>query len=102
MPESVPFTYWVGMRTPADASAEALEEFNAFYNDVHVGEVVERHGFLRATRYELQEPDPRGDFGPRWLAVYERDEQAAKGYRKRKGAPPRGGRAYTRGPPLWR
>ena len=57
-----PFMYWVGMNTAADTSQEELAKFNDFYSNTHVPEVVTSNpGFVRATRYELYEPDPRGD-----------------------------------------
>ena len=70
--------YWVGMDTAPETGASELAEFNRFYSQVHLPEVVAGNsGFVRATRYELAGPDPRGDFGPRWLAVYEMDGEAA-------------------------
>src|SRR5215510_13688744 len=59
---------------------------------MHVPEVVASNpGFVRGTRYELLQPDPRGDWGPRWLAVYEMDgEAAARTYAQRNDAPPAG------------
>jgi hypothetical protein len=65
-----PFMYWVGMHTPPDMDAAAVAEFSQFYSTTHVPEVVASNpGFVRGTRYELLQPDPRGDWGPRWLAV---------------------------------
>jgi hypothetical protein len=100
---SAPFMYWVGMNTPAGASDAETAEFNDFYSNVHVHEVVSNNpGFIRATRYELQEQDARGDFGPRWLAIYEMDsEEAASTYIKRNDGPPQGRPNYTSGPSLW-
>src|SRR6266436_2213324 len=60
---NAPFMYWVGMNTAADTSPQELAEFNDFYSHTHMHEVVASHpGFMRATRYELCDPDPRGDF----------------------------------------
>jgi hypothetical protein len=99
-----PFMYWVGMNTAPDTDAEALAEFNRFYSAVHQPEVVAANpGFTRASRYELVQPDPRGDFGPRWLAVYEMDaEQAAQTYIARNDGPPSGRPNYTPTPPAWK
>jgi hypothetical protein len=75
-----PFAYWVGMDTDVRTTHEALAEFNHFYSTTHVHEVVAAHpGFVRATRYELVEPDPRGiaHTGPRWLAIYDMADEAA-------------------------
>ena len=101
---SAPLMYWVGMNTPQNASETEVEQFNRFYTETHLDEVLRNNpGFLRATRYELCEPDPRGDFGPRWLAIYEmQDEDAAKLYIARNDSPERANAsAYTPGPPLW-
>jgi hypothetical protein len=93
---SAPCAYWVGMDTPPDVDVAA---FNAFYDKVHVPEVVAKNpGFLRATRYELLAQDARGNFGPRWLAMYEmQDEAAARGYEQRNDGPPEGRPVYTPG-----
>jgi len=93
---SAPCTYWVGMDTPADVDVTA---FNAFYDKVHVPEVLAKNpGLLRATRYELLVQDARGDFGPRWLAAYEmEDEAAARGYEQRNDGPAEGRPVYTPG-----
>lgn len=98
-----PFMYWVGMQTPPETSPAALEEFSKFYSTVHAPEVLAHNpGFVRATRYELLYPDPRGDWGPRWLAVYEMDgEAAARAYAARNDGPPEGRPRYTPGPAAW-
>jgi hypothetical protein len=95
--------YWVGMDTPAGADAAALGAFSDFYSRVHLPEVLAANpGFVRASRYELLTPDPRGDFGPRWLAVYEMaDEAAAQAYIERNDGPASGRPTYTAGPPAW-
>jgi hypothetical protein len=93
------FAYWVGLDTPPDADARTLAAFNAFYDETHVPEVLANNrGFVRASRYELLVPDARGDFGPRWLAVYEmQDEAAAQAYIARNDGPQEGRPAYTPG-----
>ena len=100
---NAPYMYWVGMNTPADATDAELAEFNDFYSNVHAHEVVGSNpGFIRATRYELENQDARGDFGPRWLAVYEMDsEKAANTYLEWNNGPPEKRPQYTPGPPLW-
>ena len=100
---SYPFMYWVGMNTAPNTDAAALAEFNAFYSKTHSPEVVASNpGFVRGSRYELLQPDPRGDFGPRWLAVYEMDgEAAARTYAQRNDGPPEGRPTYTPGPAAW-
>src|SRR5438105_754379 len=97
-----PFAYWVGMDTDPRTSSEALAEFNRFYSTTHVGEVIAAHpGFVTASRWELVEQDPRGGAhaGPRWLAVYEmQDEAAAERYVKDNERPGRHRRKYSSWP----
>ena len=101
---SQPFMYWVGMNTAPRLNADDLTAFNTFYNDIHVPEVLASNpGFVRGWRYELLQPDPRGDFGPRWLAIYEMDaEDSAYTYSQRNDGPPVGRPSYTQGPVAWR
>ena len=76
-----PFMYWVGVNTVPGTSPEELAKFDDFYTNVHMREVVQMNpGFIRATRYELVGPDPRGNYGPKWLAMYEMEDQAAADY----------------------
>jgi hypothetical protein len=98
-----PSMYWVGMNTQPDVSPEELAEFNDFYTNVHMREVVrENPGFSRATRYDLRDQDPRGDFGPRWLVIYEMESaEAAQTYIKRNDGPADGRPKYTPGPSAW-
>lgn len=98
-----PYMYWVGMNTHPDTSASDLADFNAFYSNTHAREVLANNpGFIRATRYELLEQDARGNFGPRWLAMYEmEDREAADLYIKRNDGPPEGRPSYTPGPSAW-
>ena len=98
-----PFMYWVGMNTHPDTDPTVVAEFSQFYSKIHVPEVVASNpGFVRGTRYELLQPDPRGDWAPRWLAVYEMDgEAAARTYAARNDGPPEGRPRYTPGPAAW-
>ena len=100
---NAPFMYWVGMNTQPDTSDSDLADFNDFYSNTHVKEVVAANaGFIRATRYELLEQDARGVFGPRWLAVYEMENrEAADLYIKRNDGPPEGRASYSAGPAAW-
>ncbi len=87
--------YLLGVDPPDGATVEQLEIFNAFYTDVHLPEVAERRHALRAERYELERavrPPYRGP--PRYLAVYEVDQEGATN-RRHQGPP------YTRGPDVW-
>ncbi len=87
--------YLLGVDPPAGASDEELEVFNAFYTDVHLPEVAQRRHALRATRHELvREVRPPYRRAPRFLAVYEMDEDAAS--QRRHSGPP-----YATGPEVW-
>ena len=46
------------------------EEFNRWYNDVHLGDVLGIEGFVAAQRFELEEMDG-GKPSHRYLALYE-------------------------------
>ena len=94
MPKS-PFFYMVGMNVPADTTAKELADFNDFYSNTHVHEVLANNpGFSNPTRYELFTP---GAVGPRFLAMYEVDsEAAAQGHLNR-----RSGVTYSKGPVAW-
>lgn len=87
--------YLLGVDPPPGATGEELEAFNDFYTEVHLREVAERRGALRAVRHErvreLVAP-PKGV--PRYLAVYEVDEAGAA--RRRHEGPP-----YSKGPDVW-
>ncbi|MEV8635433.1 hypothetical protein AB0395_27620 [Streptosporangium sp. NPDC051023] len=99
-PFDCPFVFAVGLNTHPEEAAPAIEDFNRFYDTVHLGEVLAGNpGFVCAARYVLADPDPRGDLGPRWLAVYGvADEAAAQAFADRDaGARP----AYSQGPPAW-
>ncbi|MBV9579739.1 MAG: hypothetical protein JO057_14210 [Chloroflexi bacterium] len=101
-----PYMYWVGMDTDPRTTPEALAEFNRFYSTTHVHEVLAAHpGFVSVSRFELVEQDPRGGEhnGPRWLAVYEaQDEAAALQYIKDNERPWLHRRKYSPWPPARR
>jgi hypothetical protein len=101
-----PYMYWVGMDTDPRTTPEALAEFNRFYSTTHVHEVLAAHpGFVGVRRYELLDTDARGGEhrGPRWLAVYEaEDEAAALQYIKDNERPWLHRRKYSPWPPARR
>jgi len=87
--------YLLGVNPPADATDHDMDVFNDFYTNVHLPEVAERRGALRATRHELvREVKPPYQRAPQFLAVYEVDEQAASN--RRHAGPP-----YATGPDVW-
>lgn len=87
--------YVVGVDPPSGMDASELAEFNEFYTNVHVPEVVRRRHCLRATRYELDRELLHPHEGsPQFLAVYEVDERAAR-------VTSHVGGGYSRGPAVW-
>ncbi len=87
--------YLLGVDPPADATDEDLVVFNDFYTDVHLPEVAERRRAFRAVRYELEEVvKPPYPGAPRFLAVYEVDEESAANRRH-------SGPKYSSGPDVW-
>lgn len=98
------YMYWVGIDTDLSTASEIdLAEFDEFYTQVHLPEVLQANpGFVLAARYRLEAPDPRGDFGPMWLAVYGiADTAGAEGYLARANDPAALRPAFTRGPAVW-
>lgn len=93
----VPYAiYLLGVNPPAGVTDEELEVFNDFYTSVHLPEVAERRHALRAERYELvREVRPPYQGAPRFVAIYEVDEEAAS--RRRHTGPP-----YATGPEVWK
>ncbi len=87
--------YLLGVDPPPRLTPGELDAFNDFYTDVHLPEVAERRHALRAARYELVEAlRPPYTGAPRFLAVYEVDEESAS-VRRHVGPP------YTKGPDVW-
>ena len=95
--EVAPFAiYLLGVNPPTDATDEDLVVFNDFYTNVHLPEVAERRRALRAVRYELVDAvRPPHQGAPRFLAVYEVDEESAANRRH-------SGPKYASGPDVWR
>ena len=75
---------------------QGSKNFNEFYTNVHVPEVLGRRHGLRAARYELCRELLHPEEGcPRFVAIYEVDEKAAAITRHIGGG-------YSRGPEVWR
>jgi hypothetical protein len=93
------YAYLVGMDVPQGSPEEAAE-FNDFYSNVHLPEVVSRNpGFISGTRYQLTEASLGG---PRYVALYEvADEASALAHIEQIRRPGNSGR-YSSGPELWR
>ena len=95
LPQSI---FMVGMNIPPDTDAAGLAEFNTFYTNTHVPEVVQYGGYARGTRFELQRAFAHPEPGcPRFCAVYEADAEATahRNDRRANRAP------LTSGPPTW-
>jgi len=60
-----------------DAARET--EFNEWYDKTHIPDVLETHGFIRATRYENTEPS-EGE--AKFLATYEIETDDVDGFMK--------------------
>src|ERR1700730_18260376 len=83
-PESI---FLVGMNVPADTDAAGLAEFNAFYTETHVPEVVAGGGYARGTRFELYQEFAHPAPGcPRFCAIYEADAHATAGRANRRAS----------------
>jgi hypothetical protein len=94
-PESVRL---VGMNPAADADAQAIADFNAFYSDTHMPEIMAAGGFARGTRYELYQGFAHAEPGcPRFCAVYEADAAATDERDARRATRGR----LSPGPPAW-
>jgi hypothetical protein len=66
-----------------NTAPERDDEFNAWYNGLHLGDVMAAGGYRAGTRYENPAPAP-GE--ARWLAVYELDRPDPLGARARVAA----------------
>jgi hypothetical protein len=90
--------FLVGMNVPEQTSDAELAEFNRFYTETHVPEVMASGGYQRATRFELYRAFAHPEPGcPRFLAVYEADSAATEQREERRSS-----RApLSAGPPTW-
>jgi hypothetical protein len=88
----------VGMNVPADTDAAGLAEFNTFYTETHVPEVMAYAGYARGTRVEVYHAFAHPEPGcPRFCAIYEADAAATEAREAR-----RSGRGMlSPGPTAW-
>jgi hypothetical protein len=57
-----------------DVDSEHEEEFNRWYDEIHLPDILAVEGFTAARRYRLSGPAPRGqEPASRYLAIYEID-----------------------------
>ena len=87
----------VAMTPAADATPTQVDEFNAFYDDIHLHEVLRDWDWRRVSRYErrfeLQHPAPGS---PQYLAIYEAGPGTRAVPRSAEGLP-----NYSSGPYAW-
>ncbi len=94
-PESV---FIVGMNVPADTDDADLAEFNTFYTQTHLPEVMATGGYTRGTRVELYRAFNHPEPGcPRFCAIYEADAAATESRATRRVV----SATYSPGPPTW-
>jgi hypothetical protein len=95
LPESI---FLVGMNVPQQTTDAELADFNRFYTETHVPEVMTYGGYARGTRVEVHRAFAHPDPGcPRFCAIYEADAQATEQRAARREA--RG--TLSSGPPAW-
>jgi hypothetical protein len=96
----------VGMNVPADTDASGLAEFNAFYTETHVPEVMAAGGYTRSTRFELYRGfAPPAPGCPRFCAIYESDAAATAARdtpNATRGTLPSGPPAWEKRDTIWR
>lgn len=89
----------IGINTPVDIDDATLEEFNDFYTNVHVPEGIAASAFSRNSRYEIAEEFRNTQSAcPRFLAVWEADEEGTAIMLQPPATPP----SYSPGPDAWR
>src|SRR5437867_913537 len=67
-------------------SPDVEEEFNDWYNNAHLADVLAVDGVMSATRYRLSDGDARAASAPyRYLAIYELESDDVAGVAKRIG-----------------
>jgi hypothetical protein len=92
----------VGMHVPPDTDEAGLAEFNAFYTDIHVPEVMAYRGYGRGTRCELYRAFRHLQPGcPRFCAIYEADAATTVAHQQRRDTPQPGRSPLSSGPPTW-
>jgi len=91
------------MNAAAGADAAALAQFDAFYNTIHVPEVLAGYGFVSGARYKnlrtFMHPEPGA---PNFLAMYGiKDEAVAQAFMKGRLTADPSGNSFSDGPPVW-
>ena len=104
-PEAYHGMFVVGMNVPDDTPPEGMREFNAFYTDIHVPEVMQLGRLRLGPPLRALPRVPASRPGcPRFLAVYQGDQPATQASQQRGSGPnpPRPSPSrFTDGPPTW-
>lgn len=91
----------IGMSVAPGTDEAGVKEFNDFYTDTHIPEVVANGQWQRGTRYDLYHAFVHdGADAPEYLALYEGDEVAME-TRARRLANPAAAPKSSAGPPAW-
>jgi hypothetical protein len=95
-----PYLYFVAMNVPEGTSEQELADFNEFYTNIHVPEVVDINAFQSGTRFELERAFLHPEPGcPQFLAVYEANEESLERRKERAANPDK--YQLSSGPPAW-
>jgi hypothetical protein len=98
-----PYMYLVGMSEAAGSNAAEVAQFNQFYNQTHVPEVLTGYGFVSGARYtcmrEFMHPAPGV---PNYVAMYGiPDEARAQAFMQARLTADPAGNSFSSGPPSW-
>lgn len=55
------------------------DEYNDWYDNIHLGEVIQVPGFTAAQRFKLDGEPTRGEAGHKYMAIYEMDTDDPQG-----------------------
>ncbi|HZU77932.1 MAG TPA: hypothetical protein VFA70_14290 [Dehalococcoidia bacterium] len=72
---------WLVMSRCSDPTRE--DEFNRWYEEVHMRDVLEYPEFIAAQRWQLAGPPSRGEPTAKYLALYELDSDDPRGVLER-------------------
>lgn len=98
-----PYMYLVGMSEAAGSNAQEIQQFNDFYNNIHVPEVLAGYGFVSGARYacmrEFLHPAPGA---PNYVAMYGIKNAAdAEAFMQSRLKADQSGNSFSSGPPSW-
>src|SRR5271155_2771670 len=100
-PFTSPLLYWAGINV-VGAEDDELDALHHFYEEVHIPEVMAANNFSSAHRFAKMRENPRRNFGPDFLGVFEvPDDQAAALYFGHEDSPPDRRPTYSGGPSAW-